>query len=338
VSRLTEAEHLVPVTQPEGYTMNASIPEKMEAAAIDRFGGPEVLQRKTLPVPRPATDQVLIQVQTAGIGVWDSDAREGEFEVGKGFPRVLGNDGAGWVVAAGDGVKRFHVGDAVYAYAVEGGFYAEYAAVNENEVAPLPAGLSLQDAGVLGADGATALVGLEDTLHLRPGETLMVFGASGGIGHFAVQLAKRLGARVLAVASGEDGVALARKLGADEVAEGHRRDLLTVLRQLAPEGVDAALVLAGKGAARVLKIVKEGGRIAFPYGVEPEPKAPAGITAAGYDGRSDPDVFERLNRLIGSGPFHVEIGRSYRLEQVAEAHRALGKHHLGKLALRIHPS
>jgi NADPH:quinone reductase len=338
VLRPAHAEHFVPITQPEGDTMNASIPEKMEAAAIDRYGGPEVLQRKTLPVPHPRADQVLIQVQTAGIGVWDPDAREGEFEVGKGFPRILGNDGAGLVVAAGEGVKRFQVGDAVYAYAFEGGFYAEYAAVKENEVAPLPTGLPLEDAGVLGADGATALVGLDDTLQLRPGETLVVFGASGGIGHLAVQLAKRMGAKVLAVASGEDGVALARKLGADEVVEGHRRDLLSALRRLAPEGVDAALVLAGKGATRALKVVKKGGRIAYPNGVEPEPTAPEGVTAQGYDGRSDPDVFERLNRLIGSGPFHVEIGRSYPLEQVAEAHRALNKHHLGKLALRIRPS
>jgi NADPH2:quinone reductase len=338
VLRPAQAEHFVLITQPEGDTMDASIPEKMEAVAIDRYGGPEVLQRKTLPVPRPKADQVLIQVQSAGIGAWDPAAREGEFEVGEGFPRILGNDGAGLVVATGEGVKRFRVGDAVYANAFEGGFYAEYAAVKENEVSPLPTGLPLEDAGVLGADGATALVGLEDTLKLRPGETLLVFGASGGIGHIAVQLAKRIGARVLAVASGEDGVALARKLGADEVVEGHRRDLLSALRRLAPEGVDAALVLAGKGAARAIKVLKDGGRIAYPNGVEPEPKAPEGVTAEGYDGRSEPDVFERLNRLIGSGPFHVEIASSYRFEQIAEAHRALNKHHLGKLALRIRPS
>jgi NADPH2:quinone reductase len=319
--------------------ISPTLPEKMEAAALDRFGGPEVLHPTTLPVPQPGTHQVLILVETAGIGAWDPDVREGEFEIGtKRFPKVIGNDGAGVVVAVGDQVRRFHVGDPVYAYASDGGFYAQYAAVKEAEVAPLPQGLRLEDAGVLAADGVTALVGLEKVLRLRPGETLLVFGASGGIGHLAVQLAKRMGARVIAVASGEDGVALARRLGADGAVEGHRRDLLKALRELEPDGVDAALVLASKGASRALRLVKKGGRVAYPNGVEPEPEPPDGVKAEGYDGVPDPEVFERLNELIAAGPFHVEIGKSYPLEAAAEAHRALKKHHLGKLALRVRSS
>ena len=196
--------------------MEGSIPAQMKAAAIDRYGGPEVLHTATLPVPRPGPDQVLVRLDSAGIGVWDPYVRSGEVEFGpSGFPRVIGNDGAGEVVAVGDRARRFHVGDRVYAYSFEGGFYAEYVALDEDDLAPIPQGLSAEEAGALGADGVTALRGLDDRLHLQAGQTLLVYGASGGIGHLAVQLAKRMGAKVLAVASGRDGVELARTLGAD---------------------------------------------------------------------------------------------------------------------------
>ncbi len=96
--------------------MQASIPAQMRAAALDRFGGPEVLHTETLPVPQPGRNQVLVRLDSAGIGVWDPYVRSGEVELGpSGFPRVIGNDGAGEVVAVGDGVERLRVGDRVYA-------------------------------------------------------------------------------------------------------------------------------------------------------------------------------------------------------------------------------
>jgi NADPH:quinone reductase-like Zn-dependent oxidoreductase len=318
--------------------MQGSIPEEMRAAAFDRYGGPEVLHTETLPVPRPGPKQVLVRLDAAGVGEWDQYVRSGELELGQtGFPRVIGNDGAGEVVAVGDEVKRFHVGDRVYAYSFEGGFYAEYVALDEDAVAPIPQGLSAEEAGALGADGVTALRGLDDQLHLASGQTLMVYGASGGIGHLAVQLAKRMGARVLAVASGRDGVELVGKLGADAAVDGKRDDVARAARDFAPGGLDAALVLAhGDSLDPALTAVRSGGRVAHPNGVEPAPRAPAGVTVLAYDGVPSRDAFERLNRLIAAGPFHVELGRVYRLEDAARAHREIGQHHLGKLALRIH--
>jgi len=317
--------------------MNPSIPETMKAAAFDRHGGPEVIHTESLPVPEPAADQVLIRLDTAGIGVWDPYVREGQFELGKpGFPRVIGNDGAGVVVAAGRDVTRIHVGDRVYAYSMEGGFYAEYVAVDEENVAPVPPGLTAEQAGALGADGVTALCGLDGQLHLQAGQTLMVHGASGGIGHLAVQLAKRIGARVLAVASGADGVALAPRLGADAVVDGRSDDVAQAARAFAPQGLDAALVLAGGDAVNAaLGAVKKGGRVAYPNGVEPEPQPPAGVEALPYDGLPSREIFERLNALIGSGPFHVELGHVYSLDEAGQAHREVERHHLGKLALRL---
>jgi NADPH:quinone reductase len=318
--------------------MNPYIPETMKAAAIDRYGGPEVLQSHVLPVPRPRNKEILIRLEAAGIGVWDAEARAGEFELVKsGFPKVLGNDGAGTVVAVGKGVDRAKVGDRVYAYAYKGGFYAQYVTVKQNETAIAPPNVPTEEAGALGADGVTALIGLQDKLKLRKGESLLVFGASGGIGHLAVQLAKRMGARVLGVASGKDGVELVRKLGADAVVDGRHGDVGTSVHKFAPEGLDAALVLTGgESLQRALAGMRKGGRIAHPNGVEPEPKGPAGVKVIAYDGIPTPDVFERLNTWIASGPFHVELGRTYELEQAAQAHRDLSRHHLGKLALRIH--
>jgi NADPH:quinone reductase-like Zn-dependent oxidoreductase len=184
-------------------------------------------------------------------------------------------------------------------------------------------------------DAITALRGLDDTLGLQPGESLLVFGASGGIGHLAVQLAKRMGARVFAVASGDDGVALVQRLGADAVVDGHKDDVAAAAREFAPEGLDAALLTAGGEAAeRALTALREGGRVAYPNGVEPEPQPRSGLTVRSYDGTSDPQVIEKLNRLIGSGTFVVHIARTFPLDQAAEAHRALETHYLGKLALQ----
>lgn len=318
--------------------MQGSIPSQMKAAAFDRFGGPEVLHAEMLPVPRPGKNQVLVRLDSAGIGVWDPYIRSGELKLGPvHFPQVIGNDGAGEVVAVGDGARHFKVGDRVYAYSFAGGFYAEYVALDEDALAPIPQGLSTEEAGVLGADGVTALRGLDDQLHLSAGQSLMIYGASGGIGHLAVQLAKRMGARVFAVASGRDGVELVRKLGADAAVDGKQDDVAKAARGFAPDGVDAALVLVnGDGLEPALGTIRKGGLIAHPNGVEPEPKGPKGVQVLAYDGEPSRDALDRLNRLIAAGPFHVEIDRAYRLEDAARAHREIAKHHLGKLALRIH--
>jgi NADPH2:quinone reductase len=321
--------------------MNTSVPQMMKAAAFDKFGGPEVLVLKSLPVPQPKAHEVLIRLETAGIGVWDPDLRAGEFEMGpkREFPRVIGNDGAGIVVAVGSAVKRFKEGERVYAYAFEGGFYAEYVAVPADDVAPIPPGVRPREAGALGADGITALAGLHDTLHLEAGERLMIFGASGGIGHIAVQLAKRIGAKVLAVASNADGVALVHRVGADVALDGHKDDVAKAVHTFAPDGLDAALIVAaGHGRDEALATMKKGARVAYPNGVEPAPHAPKGVRVEGYDGKPGRDAFERLNRLIGDGLFHVELGRVYHLDQAASAHRDIEKHHVGKLAFEIRAS
>ena len=317
--------------------MRALIPKSMKAVVIDKFGGPQVLHVASRPVPEPAGHEILIRVRLAGIGVWDPWVRDGGLGGGR-FPLVLGTEGAGVVVARGAKARRFKVGDRVYAYAFgnpKGGFYAEYAAVSEGDAAAVPANLSLNEAGALPASGITALVGL-DKLGVERKGTLMILGASGGVGHVALQLAKRLGARTLAVASRPDGVELARRLGANLAVEGHGEAVLGAVKDFAPGGLDAVLAFANsEKLAEALKGVKKGGRIAYPNGVEPAPKGPAGVKVYAYDGAASAAAFGRLNGLIARGPFRVAVSRTYRLEDAAQAHRDVLKHHIGKLGLRM---
>jgi len=322
--------------------MTKPLPGTMRAAAIDEFGGAGNLAVKTLPLPEVGLREVLIRVEWAGVGEWDPFEREGGYAEMLGvqpeFPYVLGSEGAGTVVAVGEQVRRFDPGDRVYAVGFlnpQGGFYAEYAAVDEDFVSLLPGGLTGEQAAVMGGVGITALRGLDDTLKLKPGESVLIFGASGGVGHVAVQLAKRMGARVFAVASGDDGVALVERLGADRVVDGRRDDVRAAAHEFAPGGIDAALLTAGgETAGEALSAVREGGRAAYPTGVQPEPEAPDGVRLDVYNGEPDRDVIERLNRLIELGPFQVHVARTFPLESAAEAHHALGRHYLGKLALR----
>lgn len=300
-----------------------------------------MIRPHTIPVPDIGPDEILIKVESAGVGVWDRLEREGEFAKMFGgepkFPYVLGSDGAGTVVDIGSSVKRIKKGDRVYAYAFmnpKGGFYAEYAVVKAVNASPIPGKLTIKQAGALPVDAITALRGLDEVLRVKKGESVLILGAGGGVGHLAVQLAKRMGARVLAVASGDDGVKLARRLGADMVVEGHRDDVAVAAKEFAPAGLDAVLLTTGgPTASQVLEAVRDGGRVAYPNGVQPVPARP-GVRIESYDGIPTPALMKKLNRLIEKEPFEVHVARTFTLDQAAEAHRALKGHFLGKLAIR----
>jgi NADPH:quinone reductase-like Zn-dependent oxidoreductase len=317
--------------------------QTMRAVALDKFGGPEALKTQNLPIPQIEAHEVLIRVEAAGVGAWDPYEREGGFVEITGikptFPYVLGTDGAGTIAAVGKDVSRFKEGDRVYAAELgnpKGGFYAQYAAVKADNASLIPGNLSIEQAAVLPTDALTALTGLEKVLGLKAGESLMVFGASGGIGHLALQLAKRLGARVFAIASGDDGVQLSKKLGADIAVDGRGDNVLNAAREFAPNGIDTALVTAGgERTDKALLAIRKGGRVAYPHGVMPEPTVPDGVEVEAYDGEFDAALIARLNALIDSGPFDVHVDTVFPLEEAAQAQAALAEHHLGKIALRI---
>jgi NADPH2:quinone reductase len=315
--------------------------QTMRAVAIDEFGGIEKMKPRQLPVPEVAADEILVRVDTAGVGVWDPFEREGrfakEFGIQARFPHVLGSDGAGTVEEVGDEVRSLKRGDRVYGINFlnpKGGFYAEYTVIKADNAALIPQALSTREAGVLAVDGVTALNGLDKTLQLKAGESILILGASGGVGHLAVQLAKRMKARVLAVASGRDGVEFVKGLGADKVIDGHREDILKAAHDFAPKGLDAVLLTAGgKAAEQAIAALREGGRAAYPNGVADVPQATDGVKITSYNGLPDPQAFAKLNELIDGAPFEVHIARTFKLEDAAEAQQALNTHYLGKLAL-----
>ena len=313
----------------------------MKAAAVDRFGPPSALTLHELPVPRPEPHEVLIAIDTAGVGSWDASIRDGSWrKPGRSrFPLVPGVDGAGTVVAKGTRVRRVQVGDRVYGYEFgnrQGGFYAEFAAAAAVHVGQVPKGVTLRDAGAVATTGLTALQGI-DALDLRPRQTVLIFGASGGVGTMAVQLAVHRGAHVIATASGAAATRLVRTLGAHRVIDARRSGSIDQLRTFAPGGLDAVLALAGGDELeRCLDFVRPKGRVAHPNGVEPPPVKRRSFRVRAFDAIASPREFEKLNRHLGNGKIRVPIPASYPLGKAAQAHRRLDREHvLGRIVLKV---
>jgi NADPH:quinone reductase len=322
-------------------TRSARRPQMMRAAAIDRFGKPDVLKIHTIPVPDIDASEVLIRIHTAAVGSWDADIRGGWWPEGRpSFPLVLGTDASGTIAAVGSRVRRFDVGDAVYAYAFanpQDGFYAEYVATAAENVGRVPEVLSMKEAGAVTATGLTALQGIDDVLHVKRGDAVVIHGASGGVGSLALQFAKWRGARVLATASGRDGLAFVKRLGADAAADGRRDDLRAAALEFAPDGIDVVLALAGgKPLTRLLDAVRRRGRVAYPNGIEPAPRKRRGISVKSYDAAGGVRELDRLTRAIDAARINVAIDAEYSLARAANAHQRVEKGHvLGKVVLRV---
>ena len=317
------------------------VPATMKAAALDKFGPPEVLTLHTLPTPKISPKEILIAVHTAGVGIWDTEFRNGNYKDGsEKFPLVLGSDGAGIVAQVGKDVRRFKPGDEVWAYqfsSKKGGFYAEYVAVNAKNASRRPQELTLIEAGAGAVTGLTALQGVDDYLKLRKTETILVFGATGAVGSLAVQFAKRTGAHVVATASTPDAEKMLHEVGITDVVDPRAADLSARLKAFAPNGLNAVLAFAGGDALeRCIDQLAEGGRVAYPNGVEPEPRKRPKVRMIPYDGEGGRAEFERLNRAVTESRLRVVIADKFRLEDAAKAHARLEQGHVvGRIVLQI---
>jgi NADPH:quinone reductase len=321
----------------------SSIPATMQAAAVDRFGPPSALKLHEVPVPRPRPHEVLIAVHTAGIGSWDASIRNGSWRRSGApkFPLIPGVDGVGTVVAKGARVRRFAIGDTVYAYEFgnpRGGFYAQFALADAEHVSPVPKSLDIRAAGAAATTGLTAMQGI-DKLELRPRHTILIFGASGAVGTLAVQLAAQRGAYVIATASGKAAQRLVKRLGARQVIDARSMESIEQLRKLAPDGLDRVLALAGgKGLERCLDFVHRQGRVVHPNGIEPEPVARGTFRIRSFDAVASPREFAKLQRRIdgGSRKIRVPITAVYPLARAADAHRHLDRGHvLGRMVFGV---
>ncbi|MEA2936921.1 MAG: hypothetical protein QOC56_425, partial [Alphaproteobacteria bacterium] len=280
----------------------------------------------------------------AGVGPWDAEIRAGWYPGRKPkFPLVLGTDGAGLVAAIGSRVRRLKVGDKVYSYSwanPKGGFYAEYVAVAADKVAHIPKRLDLEHAGAIATTGLTALQGIDDALHVKKNERIIIHGGSGGVGTLAIQFAKLRGARVLATARSLEGLELVRDMGADVAFDARHEFIADAARSFAPDGVDAVLALAGGDELEdALDTLKRDGRLAYPNGIEPEPKKRRGIKVIPYDGVAGVLEFRRLNRAVESAKLKVPIAEAFPLAAASKAHERLESGPvLGKIVLRIQRS
>ncbi len=313
----------------------------MNAAAIDRFGGPSVLRPHTLELPVPGPHEILVKLHTAGVGVWDAAQRDGSWRPpGRpSFPLVPGVDGAGVVAATGARVTRFRIGDHVYAYEFgnrQGGFYAQFAAVHQHCAGHVPYSMTLRSAGAAAATGLTAMQGVR-ALALRRGQTILVFGASGAVGTLAVQFARSRGARVLGTASGSAAQRLVRRLGADEVFDARSTRRVDRLRELAPDGVDAVFALAGGDELQeCLTLVRNRGRVIFPNGVEPAPRGRKRFRLIAFDAKTSAREFAELARWIKAAKLRVPVAAVHPLSRAAAAHKRLERGRvIGRIVLAI---
>ncbi len=237
----------------------------MKAWVCERYGSPDTLQLREMDKPIPGDDEVLVRVRAAGLNAYDWHIVRGDpylVRMVKGLrrprkPAVVGSDMAGVVEAVGSGVTKSQPGDEVYAEVDEGGL-GEYAAVKEKLLARKPANLTFEQAAAVPMAALTALQGLRDTARLQPGEKVLVHGAGGGVGSFAVQIAKALGASEVTGVCGPAKLEMVRSLGADHVVDRSREDFTRDGRRY-----DVVLDTANRSLRAVRRVMVPRGRLAI---------------------------------------------------------------------------
>lgn len=330
-----------PAAADSDWGMQWAAKSRMRAMVYDDYGDADMLHEAQLEVPRRLPGQILIAVAAAGINPIDARLRRGELKwvLPGGFPRVPGFDVAGVVAATGDD-GRFRVGDRVMAFLDHrrGGGYAELATCAADAAVQIPATLAFETAAAMPLAGTTALQALRDHGKLQPGDRVLINGASGGVGMFAVQIAKAYRAEVAAVASGANE-AFCRSLGADQFFNYETTDFTDL-----GERWDLIFDAAGKAsylAAR--RVLAPGGRYVT---TEPDARGilatllswPLGKTGSVIMAHPRSADLAELIRLSEAGQVRVTIDRSYPLQRAAEAQRRIetGVDH-GKLVLTVTP-
>lgn len=313
----------------------------MRAVAEDWFGGPIALM--DLPIPEIEADEVLIGVRAAGVNPFDWKVADGALrgEIKHRFPLILGFDAAGVVERVGADVTGLSEGDEVYGYVskpvIGEGTYVEYVSSPASIIAKKPRSVDFARAAALPMPGLTAM-DLVDAVDLKEGETVLIVGATGGVGSYAVQLATRRGARVIATAR-QKNEAFARELGATETVDHTREDLVQSVRAVHPDGIEAIIDVASERDAldRLAGVVKEGGRLASSvYTADVESLAERGIQAKNVGMRPDVRRLERLAGMVDAGELSVRLERTFPLQSAPEALEESRTGHVrGKIVLLV---
>ena len=316
------------------HTARADEKPMMKAVVAHEYGGPEVLKFENVPRPEPKENEALVRVIASGVNPADPLTLSGKYarEFGTHLPLIPGYDIAGIVEKTGVKVTKLKAGDAIYGYPTFGGGWAEYVIVIEGEIAAKPASLNFTEAAAVPMGALTAWQALVDTAQVQPGQTILIHGGSGGVGSFAVQIAKARGARVIATASTANQDLL-KQLGAD-VAIDYTK---TRFEEIAKD-VDAVLDPVGKETlARSYDVVKKGGivmsLVARPDPVELQKR---GIRGAAISVHPDAEDLAEIAHLIDAGKIKPVVTQVLPLSEAIEAQQQAATHHTrGKLVLRI---
>jgi len=307
---------------------------KMRAVVAHEYGAPEVLKLEQVQRPEPNDDEALVRVIASSVNPADPLTLSGKYakEFGTHLPLIPGYDIAGVVEKTGANVTKLKVGDAVYGYPTFGGGWADYVTVKESEVAAKPKSLNFVESAAVPMGALTAWQALVDVAKLQPGQTILIHGGSGGVGNFAVQIAKARGARVIATASTANQELL-KQLGADVAVDYTKTKFEDVAKQ-----VDAVLDPVGKDTlARSYGVVKKGG-IVMSLVARPDPAElqKHGIRGAGISVHPDADDLTEIAQLIDAGKIKPIVTEVLRLSDAVMAQQQAATHHTrGKVVLRI---
>ena len=308
----------------------------MKAVVLNEYGGREVLKYQDVPRPEPKGDEILVHVMAAAVNPVDTYVRQGMFgkrAIGNA-PTILGYDIAGVVEKTGADTKKFKKGDAVYCYlsVMRGGGYAEFAVAKESETALKPKNINFVNAAAVPLAATTAWQALIDSAKIDKGQTVLIHGGSGGVGSFAIQIAKARGAKVIATASTvhQD---LLKTLGVDQAI-----DYMTTKFEDVVKDVDVVLnCVRADALARSYGVVKKGGVI---VSITDEPDqaecSKHELHCSRLGAHPDAQVLEELTKLIETGKIKPIVSQTFRLAETVKAHEQIETHHtLGKIVLKV---
>src|SRR5437588_1038405 len=319
----------------------------MKAIRVNEFGGPEVLRLEEVPTPQPDSGEMLVRMQAIGVNPVETYIRGGKYARLPALPYTPGNDGAGVIEQAGSDVTEFKAGDRVYTAGSLSGTYAEFVLCKTEQVHRLPQNVSFAQGAAMGTPYATAYRGLFQRAEAKPGEVVLVHGASGGVGTAAVQLARARGLRVLGSAGSDEGLKPARGQGAHEVFDHHAPDHFEqIMNATDGRGVDVIVeLLANVNLGKDLTILAKRGRVVTIGSrgrVEIDPRD-AMQRDADVRGMAIPNtppadwasIHAALDVGLENGTLHPVVGKEFPLAEAAQAHRAVMEPGaFGKIVLR----
>jgi NADPH:quinone reductase len=319
----------------------------VKAIRVKEFGGPEVLRLEEVSAPQPGSSQVLVRMHAIGVNPVETYIRAGKYSRLPALPYTPGNDGAGVIEQIGDSVTEFKPGDRVYTAGSVSGTYGEFALCKTDQVHPLPANVSFAQGAAMGTPYATAYRGLFQRADARPGETVLVHGASGGVGTAAVQLARACGLRVFGTAGSDEGLKLACEQGSHEVFDHHSPDHFEqIMKATGGRGVDVIVeLLANVNLGKDLTILAKGGRVAIigsrgRVEIDPRDTMQRDVDLRGMVlPNTPPGEMASIHAALVAGleneTLRPVIGKEFRLAAAAEAHRAvMERGAVGKIVLR----